>query len=52
MVYGYLLDSQNFMRSVRSLYNWSQSLVRIAGIKSDLFSVRVGLAAICHPFCS
>ena len=30
------------LRVVRSLYEWSRSLVRIAGSKSDLFPVHVG----------
>ncbi|KAI3374861.1 hypothetical protein L3Q82_021401 [Scortum barcoo] len=33
--------------SVRSLYDWSRSLVRIAGSKSDLFPVHVGLRQGC-----
>ncbi len=32
---------------VRSLYDWSRSLVRIAGSKSDLFPVHVGLRQGC-----
>uniref|UniRef100_A0A3B3QX38 Reverse transcriptase domain-containing protein n=1 Tax=Paramormyrops kingsleyae TaxID=1676925 RepID=A0A3B3QX38_9TELE len=35
------------IRAVRSLYNWCQSLVRIAGSKSELFLVRVGLRQGC-----
>ncbi|KAI3361552.1 hypothetical protein L3Q82_013702 [Scortum barcoo] len=38
-----------------SLYDRSRSLVRIAGSKSDLFPVHVGLsgrAALCHQSCS
>ena len=35
------------MRAVRSLYDWSWSLVCIAGGKSDLFPVRVGLCQGC-----
>ncbi|KAI3370906.1 hypothetical protein L3Q82_007415 [Scortum barcoo] len=33
------------LRAVRSLYDWSRSLVCIAGSKSDLFPVHVGLLA-------
>ena len=33
--------------AVCSLYDWSQSLVRIAGSKSDSFPVRVGLYQSC-----
>ncbi|KAI3371769.1 hypothetical protein L3Q82_024322 [Scortum barcoo] len=36
-----------FLRAVRSLYDWSRSLVRIAGSKSDLFPVHVGLRQGC-----
>uniref|UniRef100_A0AAY5KH73 Reverse transcriptase domain-containing protein n=1 Tax=Esox lucius TaxID=8010 RepID=A0AAY5KH73_ESOLU len=35
------------LRAVRSLYNRSRSLVRIAGSKSDLFPVHVGLRQGC-----
>ncbi|KAK3558055.1 hypothetical protein QTP86_006473 [Hemibagrus guttatus] len=35
------------LRAVRSLYNWSRSLVRIASCKSDLFPVHVGLRQGC-----
>ncbi|KAK3510452.1 hypothetical protein QTP70_006835 [Hemibagrus guttatus] len=35
------------LRAVRSLYNWSRSLVRIASCKSDLFQVHVGLRQGC-----
>ncbi len=35
------------LRAVRSLYNRSRSLVRIAGSKSDLFPVHVGLRQSC-----
>ena len=35
------------MSAVYSLYIWSQSLVRIAGSKSDLLLVRVGLCKGC-----
>ena len=35
------------IRAVRSLYDRCQSLVRIAGYKSDLFPVRVGLRQGC-----
>ncbi|KAL0152538.1 hypothetical protein M9458_052261 [Cirrhinus mrigala] len=35
------------LRAVRSLYDRSRSLVRIAGSKSDLFPVRVGLRQGC-----
>ncbi|KAK3535008.1 hypothetical protein QTP70_001967 [Hemibagrus guttatus] len=35
------------LRAVRSLYNRSRSLVRIASCKSDLFSVHVGLRQGC-----
>ncbi|KAK3569880.1 hypothetical protein QTP86_006752 [Hemibagrus guttatus] len=35
------------LRAVRSLYNWSRSLVRIAICKSDLFPVHVGLRQGC-----
>ncbi|KAK3575512.1 hypothetical protein QTP86_028226 [Hemibagrus guttatus] len=35
------------LRAVRSLYNWSRSLVRIASCKSDLFPVYVGLRQGC-----
>ena len=31
------------LRAIRTLYRWSQSLVRIAGSKSDSFQVRIGL---------
>jgi len=54
------------LRAVKSLYNLSRSLVRIAGSKSDLFSVHVDscraalskqrailcLTFDCHRFCS
>ncbi|KAI3373889.1 hypothetical protein L3Q82_022458 [Scortum barcoo] len=43
------------LRAVRSLYDRSRSLVRIAGSKSDLFPVHVGLQAglaLCHRSCS
>ncbi|KAK0154090.1 LINE-1 retrotransposable element ORF2 protein [Merluccius polli] len=39
--------SDPLIRAVRSLYDWCQSLVRIAGNKSDLFPVRVGLRQGC-----
>ncbi|KAK3513146.1 hypothetical protein QTP70_007479 [Hemibagrus guttatus] len=35
------------LRAVRSLYNWSRSLVRIASCKSDLYPVHVGLRQGC-----
>ena len=35
------------LRAVRSLYNRSRSLVCIAGSKSDLFPVHVGLRQCC-----
>uniref|UniRef100_A0A8C1ILG2 Reverse transcriptase domain-containing protein n=1 Tax=Cyprinus carpio TaxID=7962 RepID=A0A8C1ILG2_CYPCA len=35
------------LRAVRSLYNWTRSLVHIAGSKSDLFPVHVGLGQGC-----
>ncbi|KAK7921963.1 hypothetical protein WMY93_008865 [Mugilogobius chulae] len=35
------------LRAVRSLYDWSRSCVRIAGSKSDLFPVHVGLRQGC-----
>ncbi|KAK3545578.1 hypothetical protein QTP70_008127 [Hemibagrus guttatus] len=35
------------LRAVRSLYNWSRSLVHIASCKSDLFPVHVGLQQGC-----
>ncbi|KAK3556679.1 hypothetical protein QTP70_013061 [Hemibagrus guttatus] len=35
------------LRAVRSLYNWSRSLVCIASCKSDLFPVHVGLRQGC-----
>ncbi|KAK3571151.1 hypothetical protein QTP86_003367 [Hemibagrus guttatus] len=35
------------LRAVRSLYNWSRSLVPIASCKSDLFPVNVGLRQGC-----
>ncbi|MEL7181936.1 MAG: reverse transcriptase family protein, partial [Pseudomonadota bacterium] len=35
------------LRAVQSLYKWSGSLVRIAGCKSDSFSVGVGLRQGC-----
>ncbi|KAK3518550.1 hypothetical protein QTP70_001608 [Hemibagrus guttatus] len=35
------------LRAVRSLYNWSRNLVRIASCKSDLFPVHVGLRQGC-----
>ncbi|TWW81730.1 R2DM Retrovirus-related Pol polyprotein from type II retrotransposable element [Takifugu flavidus] len=35
------------IRAVRSLYDWCQSLVRIAGSKSNSFPVRVGLRQGC-----
>ncbi|KAK3549179.1 hypothetical protein QTP70_033971 [Hemibagrus guttatus] len=35
------------LRAVRSLYNWSRSLVRIASCRSDLFPVHVGLRQGC-----
>ncbi len=35
------------LRAVRSLYDRSRSLVRIAGSKSDLFPVHVGLRQGC-----
>ncbi|KAK3566946.1 hypothetical protein QTP86_006763 [Hemibagrus guttatus] len=35
------------LRAVRSLYNWSRSLVRIASCKSDLLPVHVGLRQGC-----
>ncbi|KAK3536886.1 hypothetical protein QTP86_027004 [Hemibagrus guttatus] len=35
------------LRAVRSLYNWSRSLVHIASCKSDLFPVHVGLRQGC-----
>ncbi|TWW76577.1 R2DM Retrovirus-related Pol polyprotein from type II retrotransposable element [Takifugu flavidus] len=35
------------IRAVQSLYRRSRSLVRIAGCKSDLFTVRVGLRQGC-----
>ncbi|KAI3368244.1 hypothetical protein L3Q82_007964 [Scortum barcoo] len=35
------------LRAVRSLYDWSRSLVRIAGSKSDLFPVHDGLWQGC-----
>ncbi|KAJ0062923.1 hypothetical protein NL108_008255 [Boleophthalmus pectinirostris] len=42
------------LRAVRSLYDRSRSCVRIAGSKSDLFPVHVGLhqGRPCHRFCS
>ncbi|KAI3364291.1 hypothetical protein L3Q82_011098, partial [Scortum barcoo] len=43
------------LRAVRSLYDRSRSLVRIAGSKSDLFPVHMldsGRAALCHRSCS
>ncbi|KAK0133440.1 LINE-1 reverse transcriptase [Merluccius polli] len=39
--------SDPLIRAVRSLYDRCQSLVRIAGNKSDLFPVRVGLRQGC-----
>ncbi|KAK0136738.1 LINE-1 reverse transcriptase [Merluccius polli] len=39
--------SDPLIRAVRSLYDRCQSLVRIAGYKSDLFPVRVGLRQGC-----
>ena len=39
--------SDPLIRAVRSLYDQCQSLVRIAGNKSDLFPVRVGLRQGC-----
>ncbi|KAK3547628.1 hypothetical protein QTP86_026269 [Hemibagrus guttatus] len=35
------------LRAVRSLYNWSRSLVRFASCNSDLFPVHVGLRQGC-----
>ncbi|KAJ0057066.1 hypothetical protein NL108_000911 [Boleophthalmus pectinirostris] len=42
------------LRAVRSLYDRSRGCVRIAGSKSDLFPVHVGLRQGCpfHRFCS
>ena len=43
--------SDPLIQAVHFLYDWCQSLVRIAGNKSDLFPVRVGLrqgSALCH----
>ena len=37
------------IQAVRSLYDWCQSLVCIAGSKLDLFLVRAGLHRSC-PF--
>ncbi|KAK3524961.1 hypothetical protein QTP86_011742 [Hemibagrus guttatus] len=37
----------SLLRAVRSLYNWSRSLVCIASCKSDLFPVHVGLRQSC-----
>ena len=39
--------SDPLIRAVHSLYDRCQSLVRIAGNKSDLFPVRVGLRQGC-----
>ncbi|TKS65493.1 LINE-1 reverse transcriptase -like protein [Collichthys lucidus] len=39
--------SDPLIRAIRSLYSRCQSLVRIAGSKSDLFPVRVGLRRGC-----
>ncbi|TKS64956.1 LINE-1 reverse transcriptase -like protein [Collichthys lucidus] len=39
--------SDPLIRAIRSLYSLCQSLVRIAGSKSDLFPVRVGLRQGC-----
>ncbi|KAI3376670.1 hypothetical protein L3Q82_017090 [Scortum barcoo] len=47
ILWGVLLDEYGvrgpLLRAVRSLYDRSRSLVRIAGSKSDLFPVHVGL---------
>uniref|UniRef100_A0A3Q3T275 Reverse transcriptase domain-containing protein n=1 Tax=Mastacembelus armatus TaxID=205130 RepID=A0A3Q3T275_9TELE len=37
----------SLLGAIRSLYKWSRSLVRIAGSKSDLFPVHVGLRQGC-----
>ncbi|KAI3377134.1 hypothetical protein L3Q82_000326 [Scortum barcoo] len=41
------MGSRAFAKAVRSLYDRSRSLVRIAGSKSDLFPVHVGLRQGC-----
>ncbi|KAI3360209.1 hypothetical protein L3Q82_014520 [Scortum barcoo] len=43
----YGVQGEPLLRAVRSLYDRSRSLVRIAGSKSDLFPVHVGLRQGC-----